>query len=163
MAATTDLLQIVTFSVAGDLFATDIFSVERVLRYQPARPVPNTPEWLLGVIDYQSRVVPILDIRARLELPPAEATALTRIVVFDIEAQWIGVLVDAVKEVMTLERALIEPPPAIFRGLTKEYLTGLLRRADGVVIVLDAAKLFTSHERVTFAQAASPTAGDASV
>ena len=156
---TTDALQIVTFAIAGDLFATDIFSVERVLRFAPPRPVPNTPAWLLGVIDYQDRVVPVLDLRARFELPAAEATATTRILVFDVDGQWIGALVDSVQEVATVARADVEPPPPLFRGLTKEYLTGLLRRAHGVVVVLDVRKLFTSQERLVLEQAAGGTDG----
>jgi purine-binding chemotaxis protein CheW len=148
MATTTEALQIVTFAVAGDLFATDIFSVERVLRFQAPRPVPNTPPWLLGVIDYQERVVPVLDIRARFEVPPAAATQSTRILVFEVEAQWVAALVDSVQEVVTIARTDIEPPPDLFRGLTKDYLMGLLRRPQGVVVVLDARKLFTSHERL---------------
>ena len=159
MATTTqEALQIVTFAVAGDLFAADIFAVERVLRYTPPRPVPNTPSWLLGVIDYQDRVVPVLDIRVRFELPPAEATMATRIVVFDVDKQWIGALVDSVQEVVTIPRADIEPPPALFRGLTKEYLMGMLRRPKGVVIVLEPAKLFTSQERLVLEQAAKVVA-----
>jgi purine-binding chemotaxis protein CheW len=109
---------------------------------------------LLGVIDYQERVVPVLDIRARFEMPPADATMATRIVVFDVGGQWIGALVDSVQEVVTVARADVEPPPPLFRGLTKEYLLGLLRRPLGVVIVLDAAKLFTSQERLVLEQAA---------
>ena len=157
MAATTEALQIVTFAVAGDLFATDIFSVERVLRYQPPRPVPNTPAWLLGVIDYQDRVVPVLDIRARFEVPPAEATTATRIVVFEVDGQWVAALVDSVQEVVTIARTDIEPPPELFRGLTKDYLLGLLRREKGVVIVLEPRKLFTSHERLVLEQVSGGT------
>jgi purine-binding chemotaxis protein CheW len=160
MVASNDALQIVTFAVAGDLFATDIFSVERVLRYAPPRAVPNTPAWLLGVIDYQDRVVPVLDIRARFELPSADATMATRIVVFEVASQWIGVLVDSVKEVVTIARVDIEPPPPLFRGLTKDYLLGLVRRAHGVVIVLDAARLFTSQERMVLETAAAASSGD---
>jgi purine-binding chemotaxis protein CheW len=143
-----DTVQLVTFAIDGDMYATDIFSVERILRFAQPRAVPNTPPWLLGVIDYQQRVVPVLDIRARFELAPADAMPTSRIVVFDVDGQWIAALVDAVHEVATVRRADIEPPPALFRGLTKDYLTGLLRRAGGVVVVLDAARLFTSKERL---------------
>jgi purine-binding chemotaxis protein CheW len=149
--------QLVTFAVAGDDFATDIFSVERVLRYSPPRPVPNTPEWLLGVIDYQARVVPVLDLRLRFELPAAKPGAQTRIVVFVVGGQWVAAVVDAVREVATVASTDIEPPPPIFRGLTRDYLTGLFRGANSVVIVLDAARLFTSQERLVLEAAAGGT------
>ena len=67
--STTDLAQIVTFRLNDDLFAADIYAVERVLRYQQATPVPNVPEWIEGVIDYQGRVVPVINMRLRFELP----------------------------------------------------------------------------------------------
>ena len=149
--------QLVTFAVAGDDFAADIFSVERVLRYSPPRPVPNTPEWLLGVIDYQDRVVPVLDLRMRFELPAAEPGAQTRIVVFVVREQWVAAVVDAVREVATVARNDIEQPPPIFRGLTREYLAGLFRGPNGVVIVLDASRLFTSQERLVLEAAAGGT------
>jgi purine-binding chemotaxis protein CheW len=146
--------QLVTFSVAGDDFATDIFSVERVLRYVPPRPVPNTPEWLLGVIDYQGRVVPVLDMRRRFELPPGKPGTQTRTIVFVVDGQWVAAVVDSVREVATVARSDIEPPPPIFRGLTREYLTGLFRGPNSVVIVLDASRLLTSQERLVLEAAA---------
>lgn len=154
MATSTEGLQLVTFAIAGERFASDIFSVERVLRHTPPRTVPNTPPWLLGVIDYQERVVPVLDLRARFELPPAPPSAGTRIVVFDVGEQWVGAVVDAVHEVSTVARNEIEAPPPLFRGLTQDYVAGLLRRNDGVVIVLDATRLFTSQERLVLQRAA---------
>lgn len=164
MPATTDAFQIVTFAIAGDLFATDIFAVERVLRYAPPRPVPNTPAWLLGVIDYQDRVVPVLDFRARFELPAAaERAPTTRIVVFVVEGQWVGAVVDAVHEVATISRGDVEPPPPLFRGLTKDYLSGLLRRQNGVVILLEPGKLFTSTERLVLERASGSKAGTSRV
>ena len=63
--------QIVTFRLGDELFAADIFSVERVLRYTPPTPVPNVPAWIEGVIDYQGRVVSVINLRRRFELPAA--------------------------------------------------------------------------------------------
>src|SRR6476619_2616082 len=68
----TTVSKIVTFRLGDDLFAADIYSVERVLRYQQTTPVPNVPDWIDGVIDYQGRVVPLINLRNRFELPSAE-------------------------------------------------------------------------------------------
>lgn len=147
-------LQIVTFSLNGDRYATDIAFVERVLRHAPPRAVPNTPSWLKGVIDYQGRVVPVLDLRARFELEAAASGVETRVVVFDVSGQWVAAIVDAVHEVTTVPRAEIEEPPPLFRGLTREYVTGLIRRQDSVIVLLDAARLLTSQERLVLEDAA---------
>src|SRR5262249_48999535 len=91
--------KIVSFRLGDDLFATDIFSVERVLRYQQPRGVPNVPEWIEGVIEYQGRVVPVVNLRRRFELPAVAPRVETRILVFKSSGEWVGAVVDAVLEV----------------------------------------------------------------
>ena len=86
--------QIVTFRLGDELFAADIFSVERVLRYTPPTPVPNVPAWIDGVIDYQGRVVPVIDLRKRFELPEAPVPADGRILVLTVDGEWVAVTVD---------------------------------------------------------------------
>ena len=145
-------LQLVTFSLGEDRFAANIFSVERVLRFVPPRPVPDLPAWMEGVIDYQGRVVPVIDLRARFGAPGTRSDG-ARIVVCVAGDDWIGMTVDAVQEVWTIDAGQLEPPPALFRGLTRKYLTGLVRRDDGVLVVLDVAHLLTSRERLQLERA----------
>ncbi len=144
--------QLVTFRLGDDLFAADIFTVERVLRHAKPRPVPDLPSWMEGVIDYQGRVVPVIDLRARFGVEgqrPDDA----RIVVFAIDDSWIAMTVDAVQEVATVDAAQVEPPPAIFRGLARDYLTGMIRRDGGVLVVLNVRHLLTSQERLQLERA----------
>lgn len=148
-------VQLVTFQVGDELFAADIFSVERVLRYAVPRAIPNVPSWLAGVLDYSGRAVPIIDLRARFELPPAADRAHARILVFRAGEEWIGAVVDAVHAVSAIDAALIEPPPPVFKGLAKEYLRGLVRREEALWVVLDAGRLLTATERVQLLQAIS--------
>lgn len=144
--------QLVTFRIGDDQFAADIFSVERVLRHAKPRPVPDLPVWIEGVIDYQGRVIPVIDLRARFGVAGARPEG-ARFVVCVVGDDLIAITVDSVQEVATIDDAQIEPPPAIFRGLTREYLKGLVRRAEGVLVVLDVAHLLTSRERLQFDQA----------
>lgn len=153
--------QIVTFKLGEDLFAADIFSVERVLRYREPTPVPNAPDWIEGVTEYQSRVVPVINLRARFGLPPAPAVNQTRMLVLTTEGTWIAAVVDAVLDVSTLDTAKLSPPPPIFRGLAGEYLRGIVRRDDRLVIFLDIARLMTTDERMTLARAGEQAALDA--
>ncbi|MDQ8154145.1 MAG: chemotaxis protein CheW [Gemmatimonadota bacterium] len=148
----SDKRQLVTFRLGDDQFAADIFSVERVLRYVKPRPVPDLPAWMEGVLDYRGRVVPVIDLRARFG---AEGTRPegARIVVCEAGDGWIAMTVDSVQEVATIDNAQIEPPPTLFRGLTKEYLTGMVRRDGAVLVVLNVSHLLTSQEQLQLERA----------
>ena len=151
MATTT--LQIVTFQLGEDLFAADIFAVERVLRYQEPTSIPNVPNWIEGVIEYQSRVVPVINLRRRFEMDSATPDNLTRILIFNSGGEWIAATVDAVHEVAALETRQLSPPPPLFRGLAGEYLRGVVKRGDRLVIFLDVPRLLSTNERLSLQQA----------
>ncbi|HEY2377172.1 MAG TPA: chemotaxis protein CheW [Gemmatimonadaceae bacterium] len=146
----TDATKLVNFRLGDDLFAADIFAVERVLRYQTPRSLPNVPAWVEGVIEYQKRVIPVVNLRRRFELPDREAAPETRIVVLNAHGDWIGVVVDAVVEVSSVEAESVSAAPSFFRGLAGEYLKGIVRRGEGqrLVIVLDVEQLLSSTERI---------------
>ena len=150
--------KIVTFRLADDLFAAVIYSVERVRRYQTPTPVPNVPEWIDGVIDYQGRVVPLINLRRRFELPAAERTQETRVLVFNAGGECIGGGFDAVLDVAALEAGKLAPPPPLFRGLAGEYLLGIVRRDQRLVVFLDVARLLSTSERLVLERAADAAA-----
>jgi purine-binding chemotaxis protein CheW len=145
----TEADKLVTFRLGEDLFAADIFSVERVLRYAVPTPVPDMPDYIEGVMDYQGRVVPIVNLRRRFELSAAPAVGETRILVLNVAGDWIGVVVDAVTEVAAYDRAAVSEPPKLFRGLSAEYLKGIVRRGDRLVIFLDVDHLLSSTDRIS--------------
>ena len=151
--------KIVVFRLAEDHFAADVRAVERVLKYQAPRTVPNVPEWISGVIDYQQRVVPVVDLRRRFELPPAAVSDHARILVLGVGEEWIGIVVDAVSEVAAIGANDVEAPPKYFRGLAGEYLRGLVRRDDRLVIVLDPERLLSSSERIVLERVAAESGG----
>jgi purine-binding chemotaxis protein CheW len=162
--AGTERLKLVTFRVADEQFATDIFSIERVLRFAPPRPIPNVPSWLEGVMDYSGRVVPVVDLRARfgLEAAPREQARIM-IVTLPVD-EWIGVIVDAVDDVTAIAATDLAPPPPIFRGLARDYLHGLVRpQSEGaaVLLVLDFAQLLSTHERIVLEGAVAARAAHA--
>lgn len=154
----TDAAKLVTFRLGDDLFAADIFSVERVLRHQAPTAIPDVPAWIEGVIDYQGRVIPVVNLRRRFELPDAPVRQETRILVLNAgDNEWIGAVVDAVLEVTGIEADQLTLPPAYFRGIAGQYLKGIMRRNDRLVIVLDVPKLLSATDRMVL-QAATPAA-----
>ena len=147
------MTQLVTFQAAQELFAVDIFAVERVLRHEAPRLLPNSAGWLRGVIDHGGRTIPIVDLRERLNLEAADATERSRILVIATGDTLVGMTVDAVHEVLNLPESAFEQPPAIYRGLAREYLRGVARHGKRIFVVLDAARLLTSTERLEMERA----------
>jgi len=145
--------QLVTCEAAGEQFALDIQSVERVLRYTVPRQVPNSAPWLRGVIAHGSRLVPVLDLRERLSLPAAAEDVRARIVVVTLDDGPIGVIVDAVHEVATVEASAVEAPPSVYRGLAKEFVQGIVRRGERLSVLLDVGHLVSSTERIAMREA----------
>jgi purine-binding chemotaxis protein CheW len=156
---TADPAQIVTFRLGDDLFAADIYSVERVLRYQHPTAVPDVPGWIEGVIDYQGRVVPVINLRARFELPAVPLASDTRILVFNAGGEFVAATVDGVLEVAPVDAGTTAPPPPLFRGLAGQYLRGIVRRGERLVIFLDVGRLLSTSERLTLERAAHGALG----
>ena len=150
--------QIVTFRLGEDYFAADIFAVERVLRHQPPTVVPNMPAWIDGVLEYQHRIIPVVNLRRRFGLPDAEPRPETRILVLASDGDWIGVVVDAVQEVAAVSAAQLSPPPSLFRGLSSEFLRGIVRRDDRLIVFLDVQRLLATDERLALQQVTAATA-----
>lgn len=147
MSTAGDDVQLVTFRVGGQDFAFNIFQVERILRYETPAPLPQAPDFLEGVLQYQGAAVPLIDLRKRLGAA-APLRDDTRTVILEFEGGRIGVVVDAVTEVLQVAAATVTPPPGIVKGLAAEYINGLVVRNGRTIIVLNTNKLLSSQEKV---------------
>jgi len=145
-----DVVQLVIFHLGVDLFAADVFSVERVLRYTQPSTVPGVPRWIEGVMPYRETVIPVVDMRHRIELPDAPITPETRILVFTSTGGWIGAIVDSVSEVAVLPTANLTPPPSLFHGLPAQFMRGIAKVGEQVVVVLDIDRVLSSTDRLAF-------------
>lgn len=148
MAPPDKLTTVVVFRMGGEEFGTEISSVVEVLEYRPPVRMPRAPAFLEGVIYLRDAILPVIDLRKRMELTPAEPTAETRYLVALIDEERVALLVDAVVEVVHLRGDQLSDPPQFFRGVAAEYLHGLGRAGDRVVIVLRLARILTSEERI---------------
>jgi purine-binding chemotaxis protein CheW len=143
-----DEIQLVVFRIGGHQFAFGILEVERILRYESPVPLPKAPEFLEGVLTYGGRSVPVVDLRKRLDVE-AENRDETRLMILEWEQGKIGVVVDAVVELLTVAAEEVTSPPPIVRGLAAKYISGIIAREDRTIVVLAVAKILTSKERMT--------------
>lgn len=147
MVQTSDEVQLVVFRLGDAEFAFNIFQVERVLRHQAPEPLPNAPAFLEGLLPYGDGVVPVFDLRKRVDAP-APLGDETRIIIIELEQGRVGVVVSAVREVLRVAADRVTAPPALVRGLTAAYVSGIVRREQRTIIVIAASKLLTSTERI---------------
>lgn len=142
-----DEVQLVTFRLGGQDFAFNIFQVERILRYQEPARLPKAPAFLEGMLRYGGNVVPVVDLRKRVSVE-APLKEETRIMILEWEDGKIGVVVDAVLEVMKVPAERISPPTKLVRGLAAEYITGIVALDERTIVVLAPGKLLSSKERL---------------
>jgi purine-binding chemotaxis protein CheW len=144
---TGDDVQIVSFLVGAQEFAFDILQVERILRYERPAELPQAPDFLEGVIRYEGGAIPVVDLRKRLEVP-AEVRDETRLMVLGLDGDRVGIVVDAVREVLRVDAGSISPPPPMVRGLAAAYISGIVVQEERTLVLLNARRLLTATERL---------------
>jgi len=154
----SDMMKLVIFELGGDLFAADVLTVDRVLRYVAPNAVPDVPSWVEGVIEHRAGVIPVIDLRRRLGVGEQAIGTGTRIVVLSTSAGFIAGIVDAVKEVAVVPTGAVTAPPPLFRGLSSDAIRGIAKVGERLVIVLDVERVMATAERV-LAERAATTAG----
>lgn len=150
MSNAIESTRLVTFRLGEHLFAAEIQAVQRVLRYEMPRALPDMPDWMEGVVDYQGTMVPVIDMRRRFGLSAATPGPQARLMVCAAPRGLAAMLVDAVLDVKPVEPTDLLDPPELFRGLTGEFLKGLTRRNGQLVVVLDVETLLSSHAPLRF-------------
>lgn len=141
-----DLLQLVSFNIGSEEFGVDILKVQEINRMVEITKVPQAPHYVEGVINLRGKVIPIVDLRKRFSLELKENDKNTRIVVVDIGGNIIGMVVDSVSEVLRLPADTIEPPPEIVTGVNSEYIKGVAKLEDRLLIFLDLSKVIDESE-----------------
>jgi purine-binding chemotaxis protein CheW len=140
------LLQLVTFAISEEEFGIDILRVQEIIRIMPITKVPNSPPAVEGVINLRGKVIPVIDLRKRFGMEPREHDSHTRIIVIEMHAMIVGFVVDGVSEVLRIQSSTVEPPPAVVAGIESEYIKGVGKLEDRLLILLDLDKLLTSEE-----------------
>ena len=144
--------QLVVFNLSGGAYGVDIGTVREIIRMQEITQIPRTPQHVEGVINLRGRVIPVLDLRKRFGLEVTEYTKDTGIVVVDIGGTDIGAIVDEVTEVLRVAVDSIEPPSDVVLGDDSDYVVGVVKLGEHLVILLELARALSEDERALMGQ-----------
>jgi purine-binding chemotaxis protein CheW len=134
-------IQIVSFHLADEVFGVAITKVREIILMCNITHVPQTPPYVKGLINLRSNVIPVIDLRSLFGLPESDHDHQSRIMVMQVGTRIVGIVVDGVDEVLRISNKDIAPPPATVSGLGNEYLKGLVRLEEQLLILLDIDKI----------------------
>jgi len=135
--------QLVVFDLAQEAYGVDIGTVREIIRMQDVTSVPHRPDYVSGVINLRGRITPVVDLRKRFDLADLEISRDSRIVVVDIDGDDIGMIVDAVTEVLRISTTQIEPPSTMIAAGGSDYIVGIAKLEERLVLLLDLERVLT--------------------
>ncbi len=160
VATITETRQYLSFKLEDEEFALDISKVREVLDFTSITKVPQTPDFMKGVINLRGSVVPVVDLNKKFGIKDTEKTENTRIIIGEVAVNGdeivLGVLADSVNEVMDIEPENIEPTPRIGNGLNTDFLKGMGKRDEQFVMILDIDKVFSAEDLEGVCQVPQP-------
>lgn len=139
------VLQLVTFKLGGEEYAIDILKVQEIIRMVEITSIPSAPEYVEGVINLRGKVIPVINLRKKFGLPVKSVDTQFRIMVVNVGVK-IGIIVDSVSEVLRLPSDTVEPPPPMTTGNGSEYISGVGKFGDRLVILLDIERLLKNEK-----------------
>ncbi len=134
------------FRISDEVFGISIDTVVEIIRVQKVFSIPGLPDFLSGVMSVRGAVIPLLDMRKRFGTVPSGKKE--RIIIVRFEKEKIGFLVDEIREILSLSPEDITNPPSVFKGFKTEFITGLGRKNDSIIILLNVENLLTSEEKI---------------
>lgn len=140
-------LKVLIFSINDEYYATDIMEVERILGYEPSTKLPDVPEFVDGVINYEGKVLPVISLAKRFDIENNKITSNSKLIVVKYENGKIGIIVDLVSEVKDVNNDNIEEPPEVVSGISKRYLKGLIKIDNKIIIFLNMAQILSEEEK----------------
>jgi purine-binding chemotaxis protein CheW len=140
--------QLVIFNLADEHYGVDIATVEGIIKMQTITAMPHTPEFVEGITNLRGAVLPVIDMRKRFGMPLSEVTRDTRIIVVEVNGITVGMIVDAVNEVLRVPVDAIEPPSPLVTTVDSAFITGIAKVNDRLIILLDLGKVLSVQEQV---------------
>jgi purine-binding chemotaxis protein CheW len=150
MAESENQLQLVTFQLGKERYGIDIMEVKEIVKNQEVRPVPNSPEYVSGLLNLRGRIIPIIDLHDRFQLTrlSVEEDEIDPggILVITVEGKELGLVIDRILRVLTIETAELQLPPQMMSGIGSEYIQSVVSGDDGYLIILNTRRLFNPRE-----------------
>ncbi|WP_020612511.1 chemotaxis protein CheW [Sediminispirochaeta bajacaliforniensis] len=143
-------MQLVSFQLGEEHYGINIMSVDGIVRVEETRPIPNAPSYVEGIFNLRGEIIPIINLHKRFHLKRAELSEedelLSGFIIIDIKGMKLGIIIDKVSRVVTVDLNKMQPPPQMLSGIGAEYIQGVFNRDDGYLIMLDILRLFDPKE-----------------
>jgi purine-binding chemotaxis protein CheW len=144
-----ELVQLATFKVGSEEYALDIMRIKEIINPLKITPVPKAPSFIEGVIELRGAILPIVDLRKRFDLPATQTTRSTKYIIVAIEGRIVGLVVDAVGEVLRISRGDLRPTPSLMEGDAAVYFLGVCHHDGRIIMVLDIDRILSSQEKIS--------------
>lgn len=146
LIAEGSIIQLVSFVLEDVEYGVDILVVHEILRFPEITRLPNTPDFIKGVINLRGNVIPVVDVRKRFGFSPAKVTDLTRIIVIETNEKLTGLMVDNVHQVVRISQQNVDPPSELISGVSEQYIWGIGRLKDRLIVILNLANILFVEE-----------------
>ncbi|MEI8094087.1 MAG: chemotaxis protein CheW [Spirochaetales bacterium] len=142
--------QLVTFQLGNEQYGIDIMDVHEIWKVEAIRPIPNAPSYVEGIFNLRGDIVPVINLHRRFHIKRIQLSEddelLSGSIIININGTKIGIIIDKVLRVVSIELDQVQPPPQIISGIGAEYIQGVVQGEDGYLIILDIQRLFDSKE-----------------
>lgn len=150
MAENTQI-QLVTFQLGEEIYGVDIMDVKEIVKVSKVRPIPNAPYYVEGIFNLRSEIIPVINLHKRFQIQKLAQTDEENefeggFIILNIDDNRIGVIIDKINRVVTIETADIKDPPQMISGIGTEYISGVIRQDSKYLIMLDIRRIFNARE-----------------
>ncbi len=143
-----NLDQLISFAISDEDYGVDIQTVKEVIRHREITRLPKAPAFVKGVINLRGDIIPIIDLRERFGMDQQEYTNMTRVIVVEVEGRSVGMVVDSVSHVIRIEEGQIEPPPPCVGKKSEEYIRGVGKVDEKLIVLLHITRILTAEEKI---------------
>ncbi len=156
---TGELRQFISFAVGEETYGLELLRVKEVIRVREITRLPQAPSFVKGIINLRGDVIPLMDLRDRFGLEPRRQTTQTRVIVVEVDGRLVGMVVDSASQVVRIAADQIDAPPPVLRGPPQEFITGVGKLGDRLVILLDPDVILTTDEKAALSSMETPREG----
>ena len=142
-------VKLAVFLLRDQPYAIDIMKIKQIIRPLKISRLPRAPEFLEGVINLRGVVIPVIDMRKRFSMPEREDDEETKVIIASVERKIVGIIVDEVTEVISVPKSEIQPPPKVVRGVESDYLLGVCKYKDDILMMLNLDEILSAEEKIT--------------